>query len=312
MKVILHFGSPKTATTTIQHTLWAQKQALLTRGICYPGNFVRHHELARALAQAEAGKARWEAAAGRIVAEFAEEASRVGAETLLISSEFFFAASPSSSRRLLDMLERHLPEIESLRLVVYVREPIGFAASLGQQSLKAGRIRLSELYENPHRLRIGQALANHAEVFGRQNMVLRVFERDRLRDGDIIADFLDACGVGDLALAKSTPVLNSALSWEGIQIADALALLRPFAKRQRNKRTAYKRQLEAIGGSKFALPAEVQERVVEQSREDIAELREAFGLDLLPQRVPAPEVVWMPEDTAMSVARLIERLVEKG
>ncbi len=51
MKVILHIGTHKTGTTTLQHFLTANKEALAERGFCYspelmPQNKTQHSEIA--------------------------------------------------------------------------------------------------------------------------------------------------------------------------------------------------------------------------------------------------------------------------
>ncbi len=310
MRVVLHIGLPKTATTTIQHTLWLARDVLAERGVTYPGPYVGHHALSKNLDLVALGKLRGLARVEALLQGFAAEAERDQSRQLLISSEALFSLRPAAVELLAAQIRAHLPRTEAIVVVAYVREPIGFAASIGQQAVKSGRMRLSELFENPYPLEVIKCLTIFTEVFGQQNMVVRQFDPPLMKDGDVIADFLDATGVGDLDLARETPVLNSALSWEGLQVADALAALRPRAKRNATKRGIYKRVLEGIGGAKFVLPDEVQERVIEQSRGDLTGLREMFGLDIVPKRVAAPALTFMPEATVLSVAQMVERLVE--
>jgi hypothetical protein len=310
MKLTLHVGLPKTATTTVQHTLSAAKLQLADLGVCYPGHSVVHHEIIRAIELVAAGKTSFEGRAEELLAAFAEEAERSSANHVLISSEAMFSASPAAILRMRDMLVRYFPAITEFSILCYVREPIAFAASLGQQGLKSGVSRLSDLYQNPWNVRLKASLTNYIAAYGRDHVHVRYFHPDHLKNRDVVADFLDALGLSSLILPASAATLNSSLSSEGAMIADALAEIRPRGKRQRSKRKAYKRILEGIAGSKFVLPREVQDRVIEGSREDMAALKEIFGLEVTPHRVDVPEGTPMPTATALSIARIIEKFVE--
>lgn len=310
MRLILHIGLPKTATTTIQHRLSAVKPLLAEAGLSYPGHSVSHHEIARGLQAVEAGRASAGFLVDDLLTTFAAEARRVGARQVFISSESMVSATPGTVPRIGAALRRHFPEADEVLVLCYVREPIAFATSLGQQFLKSGMGRLHEVYANPWTINLRQALQTYAEAFGRESLRVRPFDPARLKDGDVVSDALAVMGLGDLVLPGATPVLNTALSSEGVQIADALVALRPRRKREPRKRRAYKRLLEGIGGTKFALPEAVQDLVIEQSRADLQALRDDYGVEITPQRVPVPAGPVLPAATADAVARMIERLVE--
>lgn len=310
MRLILHIGLPKTATTTIQHRLGALKPLLAGAGLCYPGYSVRHHEIVKGLEAVEAGRASAEYLVGDLLTAFAAEAKAKDARQVLISSESMVTASSGAVARIGAALRQHFPQTERVLVLCYVREPIAFATSLGQQMLKSGRGRTATIYANPWPLDLRRSLQNFADVFGRDSLCVRPFDVAKLKNGDVVADALEAMGLGDLELPGRTPNLNSALSSEGAQIADALAGLRPHGKRRRHKRGVYKRVLEGIGGTRFVLPEAVQDLVIAQSSADLDALRADFGIDITPQRVPVPDVPPLPAATAESVARLIERLVE--
>ena len=44
MKILLHIGSPKTGTTTLQRTLYASRDTLADRGILYPKSLLHKYK----------------------------------------------------------------------------------------------------------------------------------------------------------------------------------------------------------------------------------------------------------------------------
>jgi hypothetical protein len=310
MKLTLHVGLPKTATTTIQHSLSDAKKELAALGVAFPGISTLHHEVVRTVELVEAGRHRFERHADAILSGFAEEVRALAPQQMLMSSEAMITMSGGAILRLKDMLLRHFPQISGFSVLCYVREPIAFATSIGQQNLKAGVQRLEELYQNPWSIRLEDCLGQYISAYGRENVHVRYFHPDHLVGGEPVIDFLHALGIGQLILPKGAAVLNPSLSNEGALVADALAEVRPRRLRSRYKRRAYKRLVESIAGSRFCLPVEVQERVVEQSRQDMAALKAMFGVSITPKRVEVPGAYALPPETAMAVARLIERIVE--
>jgi hypothetical protein len=124
--------------------------------------------------------------------------------------------------------------------VFYMRRQDRYATSLHSTYLRRGGDSDALLdVLNPHHFDYGGILAMWAGVFGADAMVPRVFERDSLPDGDIVADFIAASGL-PLALdgCERPADRNAALS------ADAQRFLREF-NRRRPQSTAAMDEAEA-------------------------------------------------------------------
>jgi hypothetical protein len=310
VKLTLHIGTPKTATTTLQHTLAASREFLRKMGVLYPGPLTAHHEWRDMLDLIAEGKTRHRAGLQKMKDQLAAEVAAAGIAHVLMSSESFVDADRAVLERLHEALCEAIPGLSEIRVICYLREPIGFATSNGQQLLKAGRVRLEDIHRQPWTINLRACFENHFAVFGRDNVVARHFHADCLVDGDIVADFLAALGMAGQTLPADLPGLNSTTSMEGALVADALAEIRPRAKRLRRNRRLYKRFIEQIPGQPFALPVDVQERVVEMSRADLEAVNDWFGLGIAPGKIrPAPPSGLDPQ-TAMWMARLIEGIVE--
>lgn len=310
MKLTLHIGTPKTATTTLQHTLAASREFLRERGVLYPGPLTAHHEWRDVLELIVAGKTKYQSRLQSMKDRLSAEVAEADVPHVLMSSESFVDASRAVLERLHEALYAAIPGLNDIRVICYLREPIGFATSNGQQLLKSGLVRLKDIHEQPWTINLRDCFENHFAVFGRAKVAARHFHPDRLIDGDICADFMAALGMAGQNLPAALPGLNSATSMEGVLVADALAEIRPRAKRLRKNRRLYKRFIEQIPGQPFVLPVAVQERVVEQSREDFKAVNDWFGLGIAPGKIRPTPVSGLDPQTAMWMARLIERIVE--
>ncbi|MGL4237704.1 hypothetical protein [Tabrizicola sp.] len=308
MKLTLHVGLKKTATTSLQMALAGAKRELAAFGVLNPGTPDLHQRLARSV---KAGDARGDRVARETLDVIAAEARVAGLGHVVLSSEHLISASAEAVARLRLMLEEQWPEVSQILVLCYVREPVGFATSMCQQSLKNGVIRLADFYAAPWPFTVAAWLSNYATVFGRESIRLRHFHPDHLKDGDIFRDFLDAIGLPDLVLPVAVAQRNRSLSHEGVLVADALVGLRPGGERDRARRNRYRRLLGKIEGAKFVLPAEVQERVIEGSSGDVAALKAVFGLELVPERVDGAGACAMSAETALAMARRIIEDVER-
>lgn len=305
MKLTLHVGLKKTATTTLQHALSAAKPRLAAEGLLFPGKPEAHHRLGRRVRAAGSGTMLAEA-----LAPLVAEARRAGIDHVLVSSEHLISAPAAAVEGLRDLLARDFTEATEIRVLAYVREPVGYATSMCQQGLKNGIFRLSDFHADPWPFPIADWLDNYCRTFGRANVVVRQFHPDHLVEGDIVRDFLDAVGLHGVTIPVALPRRNASLSREGAMVADALVGLRPGPDRDRKHRGLYRRRLGKIEGGRFVLPAEVQDRVIAESRADMAMLRDEFGLDIIPEPVAELEVPGISPERALAVAMEILEKVE--
>jgi hypothetical protein len=295
MRLTLHVGLPKTATTTIQHVLEGAKPLLAGQGVVYPLTTAGHLGLVR---QVQSGR---EADAARTIDAMAEEAR--GAGHMLLSCEHMSLMPERAVVRLKEMFEAGLPGLREVRVLAFVREPVGFATSLCQQRLKAGTTRLAAFQADPWPLRPMALIMKHVRTFGREAVQLRYLHRDHLAGGTVIDDVFAAIGLEGLRPPKPVPVLNPSLSHQGAMVADALAGLVPREQRSKAQRRVFRRELEAIEGDRFVLPDTVQMAIIDASRRDLEAIRSLFGLEITPERVGQVEVQGFDGAMAEAIAR---------
>lgn len=222
MKLILHIGSGKTGTTTLQQTLAASREVLLQHGVLYPSFdgraehhsacvFMRPDDLPRELRQPGAPAADELRRRTEIQLEAAfAEATRRGAHSVLLSSEYLFYRA---SHEVMGAFAKRLKSTSREVVVAcYLRDPVSWYLASVAQVIRASH-RIKRLQE-PNYANILDSYAAHF------NVSARTYRRDALSNGDVVADFLD----NFLPTVPAAPVLarrkntNSSLSAEGVDI----------------------------------------------------------------------------------------------
>jgi hypothetical protein len=304
MKLTLHIGLKKTATTTLQHALAEAKGPLLAAGLLFPGDPARHHRLAR-----RARRQDWDLARESLDPLVAE-ARAAGVPQVLVSSEHFGSMPAEAVAGLRALLAQAFPDATDLRVLAYVREPVSFAASMCQQSLKNGVLRLADFHADPWPFAIADWLGGYCRAFGRDAVTVRHFHPAHLAGGDIVRDVLDAVGLAGVTIPVRIAQRNAGLTQDAVLVADALAALRPGPERDVERRAEYRRRLTKVPGGRFVLPRAVQEAVIVRSRADMDWLRSEFGLDIRPELVGEVTKPSLSPEDAQVVAQAILWKVE--
>lgn len=233
MDLHLHIGTEKTGTTTVQSFLARNRVLLARNGVFVPRSlgsdnhrklpvlaydpdftdeFLRHEGLVEPDLR-HAALARWTAA-------FDAERTASKAQAAVISSEHLQSRlrSDSAVARLRDFLA---PRFGRIRVVIYLRDPFATVLSGLSTAIKYGGT--GDRVPGPANV-YWHNLVNHRQtlerwgaVFGRDNLKVRLFDRAALEGGDLIADFIAACGLPDLDYQRPER-LNESLSGLGMAL----------------------------------------------------------------------------------------------
>ena len=218
----LHIGLSKTGSSSIQHVLAGQRAALLAQGVYLarsPG-WANHALLPAAVVDDTKvlwgyHPATWEGLSppvriARFREEFAAEMSGLADDVarVVITAEQLGGVlrEPGEVARLAELLA---PYFDPVQVVVYIRRQDQHAASAYTEWLRSGTMRDPGLpaggVEKHPEYDYGGLLDRWAGVFGQDAVVPRIFARDRLVDGDVVADFLAVTGLALPALADDAP-----------------------------------------------------------------------------------------------------------
>lgn len=243
---MVHIGTEKTGTTTVQTLFTHARHELRSIGVHYLRSPGRPY--ARDLAAAAVGDGVDEfltvelgladadrpAFAADVTARVAAEAAELGADvhTVFVSCEHFHSRLVH-----LEQVERLAAILEPLggpvEILCYLRPQAELVRSHYSTRLRTGETRsLAEVVaeqlrrENPYVDYLGM-LERYAAVFGEDAIDLRVYDRAQLIDGDIVADVAGVVGVAPALLEAAGPArVNESISLAGQE------LLREFNRRR--------------------------------------------------------------------------------
>jgi hypothetical protein len=237
---VLHIGSGKTGTSSLQFFLHRNRARLAEMGTLYPETPGRRRHTRFGLFlqpdQALGTRPSWEREQLSSPEEFRqtfqrrlfEEIDESGLDRVLISDEALYG-SPDPA---LERLRRFTGRVAgSLRLVVYLRRQDDHLVSRYQQVVKVGETR--RLEERTRQLDLSKTYAYHARLQKWQRLleptelVVRRFERESFTDGSLYQDFLHAAGIDARAddLEQVEPV-NESLDCEAVEFLRILNIFR--------------------------------------------------------------------------------------
>ncbi|CUR60951.1 conserved hypothetical protein [metagenome] len=131
-RVFLHIGLPKTGTTYLQDVAWANKAALGKAGLLLPGAHQRRHLLASLDVRQDPALARRSGDVSQPWQDLVTEA-RAWPGDVLVSHEFFCAASASQVRRMVD----DFPDAE-VHVILTARAMVDLGISRWQEWVRNG------------------------------------------------------------------------------------------------------------------------------------------------------------------------------
>lgn len=196
--IFIHIGTPKTASTAIQKFCIINKKTLKNIGINYPDQAIKAmNYLAFSILDNVPEYVH------KIPADVNELYKSISfySGSNLISSEAFFVCSSSRylGEELPFRLKLLLPENCSVKIIIYLRRQDAFISSIYSQYVKLhahDRFYTDSIHEfikeYESYLNYFEILQNWANVFGKENIIVRIFEKQQLRNGCIFSDFMDA------------------------------------------------------------------------------------------------------------------------
>ncbi len=235
----VHAGTPKTGTTSIQMFCSQNKEVLEKKGFCFPDMPYRYRGKRKERNGAFLTAMYKDAEGNRV----AEEEKRILAEGLGIVRELFkkhenviltdealWIAVKKRRRSLWEELDEAAKrDGYVVKLIVYLRRQDDFAVSSWNQRIKKRVDERSDITQSweAYLANIGKytnvdyyhTLEHAASVLGKDNIIVRRYDRRHLKNGLAQADFLDALGLdltGEYALDQ--PMLNEKLSFNGCEI----------------------------------------------------------------------------------------------
>jgi hypothetical protein len=277
---IIHFGMPKTGSTSIQATLMAASP-LSSATFLNVGTGNASRLLATLFLDDPKQfhlNRKWDVSAEKLARDKEEAMAlltkqfQTGKSPFILSAEVISSLDESALTRMKTWIESHVDE---LRLVGYVRAPKAYMESELQQKIKAGkgRIKLKNHYPD-YEERFGKL----EKVFGRERVDYWKFDPKAFPGNDVVRDFLQrlSLDVPEKALRRS----NESLTREGLSL---LYIYRKYGPGYGSGPGSVEQNrqlhllLRQVVGSKLRLRNKVVRRILAAKAEDIRWMESRLG-----------------------------------
>ena len=233
--IYLCIGTMKTGTTSIQSYLKRNQTQLNKQGYCYPdisikeknvhnrnGHFLVFTSTKEDLKERENEEARVKEYGKKILEEKAKEY-----ENIILSEELIWHHAKKIPGFWEDLKEYCDSKGYLLKIVVYLRRQDELVESLWNQNVKSAKrwsIPFSDFINQGvykyFPLYYYRELKNIEKYVGKENMIVRAFEKGQFKDGDLISDFLDCVGL------EKTEEFQELLQQQNVRLDDTFLGIR--------------------------------------------------------------------------------------
>lgn len=314
MKLLLHIGTGKTGTTTIQNVFARCRDNLAQHSILYPRAFgAQNHEAVSVacgdfhpgfstnkVKEVKTAEDR-DTFLEKIKAQVLEEIDAVKPDMMVVSNEHLFEKirTPDNISRIKRLFNGIATEI---KIVLYARPQAEFAATVYAELMRMGSYVDYDQFMSQKRTRdlldYYGGLRVWADGFGDENIAFRVFDRKRLINQDVLADFanlggidpallvseMDLDGVKNARKTLDAPTTRFLMLFNEALHAELKARNRPdLIKEVKSikQRGAIVRSIEALGlsGPRYELPHDMARKIADTYREDNALMFERFKVE---------------------------------
>ena len=260
-EILLHIGYEKTGTTAIQRFLARNRNALARQGVLYPVSPGDENHVLLPLSVTERDLPDLRAMCDdpdellRLFAEiFPREIAASSCRRLILSSEHCSSRLVSDLEliRLKALLGRFSGKI---KIVLYLRRQDRVATALYSTWVKSGWGEPFRLPSDAERLDWRPIVERWARIFGRDNLILRIFREPEEGGFDAVADFGAAADLDMSKLARGKFRANASLIGRPLEF---LRRLNAFKARQadaaaRQRRYELVLRLERMSGDERSL-----------------------------------------------------------
>jgi len=277
--VVLHIGTGKTGTSSIQKLLGNNRPALRGQDVLYPRTPGRYRhvrlglmitppdELDKMIAWSRIDSDDPVAFQRQVRDELLAELRESDRSRLLVSNESLYGAGEPALRNLRTFLDGFAT---SVRVVVYLRRQDDHLLSRYQQRIKTGTVDRIEEYAEADLARTydyARRLSLWERVVGADETVVRPFESGQFHQGSLYQDFLDSAGIDiDASTLKPVERTNESLDAELVELLRVLNMHRVENRGARigqiDNRPLLKTLFTTSQGPTLGLPDDVLDRLM--------------------------------------------------
>ena len=284
--VVLHIGTGKTGTSTIQNALYVSRSLLKKHNVDYARccrvqvdhfgeAIVAHYKLAEIIQNR----------ADEELKAFREYINDSPLETIIFSCENLYHHLGEKEVELLASLLHGC----RVTIVCYVRRQDLYIESAYKQQVKVGVAKVNVngfLARHTDKNHLSQVHANYYRMlmpwdqhFGTEAITVRVFDPQCFINGRLLDDFLDAAGIGDISLPDVTgSKANVAMPSELIQVVRVFNALKLIPRAEHQSFVEHLRAQFDFADYPLVSP-EIRQQVLENYEQTNNQLFERFNVE---------------------------------
>ncbi len=328
-ELIFHIGLHKTGSTSIQNWLLKHRELLERKYDIYYPSFAANHSfhfnswfhapLPINHLNVQDGAFTPEAVAeanARRMQEFMREAEASTASRVLISAE---TLSQFHAENLQNLIEWAHTIAGRVRVVVFLRHPGEWLASLMQENLKGKRP-----VDDMSLIRRGldsvvDSLDRWRELVGKDAFHLRDFREACESEAGLLGTFCSLAQISPEVTKEAGPLVrsNESLSAEGATVLAVINARPDITIHDWTSLSAYKRMVQMcreIKGHRFTVPETFMQKVPVAFKSGVDRLKADYGIeyDLENYDTPGHGLSTLTSETAESLAKLIVRIANSS
>lgn len=268
--LVLHIGTYKTGSTSLQNALYQNADHLLKKGINYLGH--------QGGCSTHNGRQNFQRRLSK--SDFATYLSEEPGHIHIFSNECLWDRESAKKKILPVILDT--PIYDRVLVIAYVRKQSDFVESFYKQEHKygskwaMGRSPMSFYRElcDKGTLDIGARLDSYAALFGKENIIVKPYKKSNLVNGDVIDDFLATDLFGGVSIQKPMALNESTSADEALFKASSASLIRYLNKH--TKLSLSPKRVNALADQFMALKCE---EFSQNRRESVFTDEEKFTID---------------------------------
>ena len=209
-----------------------------------------------------------------LIERVTEELNTKKQKSLITSGEDISIMDEPSLITMRDFFRDHFSKI---LIIGYVRSPASFMASALQQRLVGGQsVKIKSLYPE-----YKEKFSKFDHVFGKENVVLKKFQKNFLDEGNVVIDFANLIGA---KIDKSKIVFSN--EGRGLEVASLLFAHRKLSgsefssSRGRSVKGDVIHLLRSLNSESLKLHRDAVLPILEEKREDIDWMEDRLGVSL--------------------------------
>lgn len=289
-KLFLYVGMQKTASSSIQETLFQNRDILESNNFLYPKSLSKWHvsEIG-ALMYKEMEEERrnilhrakfTQVDRDNIINRLKEEIKVSNCENLILSAESIILYSSNGLKELKRIINEDLC-INKINIVISTRSPIDFMNSFSQQLIKSSFESSIEKLEE--RLHYKTQIIKFEEIFGKENIILYSFEEAKKNTNGIVGHFLEKINfpkekIKEIKVYKQ----NEGISDISCDLIEYINKKEPFIVNNEisaNRKIGDTKLLHTLSGRKYVIEESEQKHICKEIVDDILWLKVNYNID---------------------------------